>query len=200
MIRRSKIRWNLGEKASALEQRPPQLVIRRFLPAFMRPFHAVFIGKVSPSVRPRGRGGGGGGGEREREEPAKILARASRSHVCAAFLCSFLLSSPARRARTRLARGERECARARAPLSSSLIEYSPLYLRMPVEIYRRSRCPFRFNPLQRRPLFPFPCVRLHRLMLFPPPPTFLFLRSAPSSTLPRGNIVFFMGTTWYARK
>lgn len=69
--RRSKIRWNLGEKASAPEERPLQLVIRRFLPAFMRPFHAVFIGKVSPSVRPRERGGGkeeGGGGERKRKE------------------------------------------------------------------------------------------------------------------------------------
>lgn len=33
-------------------------------------------------------------------------------------------------------------------LSSSLIEYSQLYLRMPVEIYRRSRCSFRFNLLR----------------------------------------------------
>lgn len=41
-------------------------------------------------------------------------------------------------------------------LSSSLIE-SPLYLRMRIEIYRRSRCSFRFNLLQRRPLFPFSC-------------------------------------------
>lgn len=39
-------------------------------------------------------------------------------------------------------------SRPYAPLSSSLIEYSPLYLRMPVEIYRRSRCSFRFNPLR----------------------------------------------------
>lgn len=39
-------------------------------------------------------------------------------------------------------------SRPYAPLSSSLIEYSPLYLRMPVEIYRRSRCSFRFNLLR----------------------------------------------------
>lgn len=50
-----------------------------------------------------------------------------------------------------------ECTRLRASaLSSSLIEYSPLYLRMLVEIYRRSRCPFRFNLLQRRRVFFFP--------------------------------------------
>lgn len=42
----SKIRWNLGEKANVPEVLPPQLVIRRFLPAFMRPFLAVFIGKI----------------------------------------------------------------------------------------------------------------------------------------------------------
>lgn len=52
--------------------------------------------------------------------------------------------------------GTRLRARASA-LSSSLIEYSPLYLRMLVEIYRRSRCPFRFNLLQHRVLFPFSC-------------------------------------------
>lgn len=51
----SKIRWNLGEKASAPEGLPPQLVIRRFLPAFMRPYLAVFIGKIfSPGTRSRG--------------------------------------------------------------------------------------------------------------------------------------------------
>lgn len=43
-----------------------------------------------------------------------------------------------------------KCTRLAAlrALSSSLIEYSPLYLRMPVEIYRRSRCSFRFNLLR----------------------------------------------------
>lgn len=47
MVRQfSKIRWNLGEKVNAPEELPLQLVIRRFLPAFMRPFLAVFIGKI----------------------------------------------------------------------------------------------------------------------------------------------------------
>lgn len=76
------------------------------------------------------------------------------------------------------ARANRSRARARAPLSFRLaplqdalasrylplsLNIPPLYLRMPVEIYRRSRCSFRFNLLQRRLFFR---VRLRRLMLF----------------------------------
>lgn len=43
MVRQfSKIRWNLREKVNAPEELPPQLVIRRFLPAFMRPFLGIY--------------------------------------------------------------------------------------------------------------------------------------------------------------
>ena len=59
MVRQfSKIRWNLGEKVNAPEELPPQLVIRRFLLAFMRPFLAVFIGKIfSPTISESRRAG-----------------------------------------------------------------------------------------------------------------------------------------------
>lgn len=140
MARRlSKIRWNLGEKANAPEELAPQLVIRRFLPAFMRPCLAVFIGKIFSPWYTLG-------------EPAKIWY--SREPIsCALLHPPVLLLPPAANALA-----SRPYARA---LSSSLIEYSPLYLRMPVEIYRLSRCSFRFNLL--RPAltsslsFPSPC-------------------------------------------
>lgn len=129
MVRQlSKIRWNLGEKANAPEELPPQLVIRRFLPAFMRPFLAVFIGKIfSPGTLSESRGAG----------QRRSGTRASEPISCALLHPPVLL--PAANALA---------SRPYAPLSSSLIEYSPLYLRMPVEIYRRSRCSFRFNPLR----------------------------------------------------
>lgn len=73
MVRRlSKIRWNLGEKANAPEELPPQLVIRRFLPAFMRPFLAVFIGKIfSPGTL----------SESRRSGPAKIWYSRERADL-----------------------------------------------------------------------------------------------------------------------
>lgn len=132
----SKIRWNLEEKANAPEKLPPQLVIRRFLPAFMRPFLAVFIGKIfSPGIPIYTPSESRRAGQSE----DLVLARPSRSRARSS--CILLFSSPLQM------HSPRGSTRARA-LSSSLIEYSPLYLRMPVEIYRRSRCSFRFNLLR----------------------------------------------------
>lgn len=76
----------------------------------------------------------------------------------------------------------RGCTRPAAlnALSSSLIE-SPLYLRMPIEIYRRSRCSLRFNLLQCRLLFPFSCSPTSsNVISFSSP--FLFFFSMPSGT------------------
>lgn len=176
VMRHSKIRWNLAEKASAPEELPPQLVIRRFLLAFMRPFCCGIYWKDFP---PRGTPS-----ERveERTREDLVPARASRSHA------RFFSSPPSAPPRCR--------TRSPRALSSSLIEYSPLYLRMPVEIYRRSRCSFRFNLLHRRLLFPFWCAHLDLLMLFPSLRSF-FLPSrlrCPSATS------YFYSGTQYAQK
>lgn len=72
----------------------------------------------------------------ERASEDLVLARASRSRARSSILLVLLPAANAL------------ASRPYAPLSSSLIEYSPLYLRMPVEIYRRSRCSFRFNLLR----------------------------------------------------
>lgn len=104
----------------------------------MRPFLVVFIGKVfSPGTRPW------------RSEDTPCLAQEQTDLVRARAPLSFRLAPL-------------QDALASRYLSLSL-NIPPLYLRMPVEIYRRSRCSFRFNLLQRRLLFR---VRLRRLMLF----------------------------------
>lgn len=112
------------------ERLPPQLVIRRFLPAFTRPFLAVFIGKIFSLPPP---------------PPGEdlVLARAASLRA----------------------------------LSSSLIEYSPLYLRMPVEIYRRSRSSFRFVLCPPSLSVARPARLMSFLFLPPPPP----LRPSPAS-------------------
>lgn len=130
--------WSFGDFCRHSCVRSTRYLLERFLPRYA-------LGEKKKKTQERER--------EERSEPAKCTPVLARSHGCAPLLLLAAIHSPH--------------ARARAPLSFSLIEYSPLYLRMPVEIYRRSRCPFRFNLLQRRPLFPFSCSPLHRLMLFP---------------------------------
>lgn len=168
----------------------------------MRPFHAVFIGKVPPSVRPRERGGGGGkeeggGGERKRKEKlakcTPVLARANRSHGCAPLLLFTAIHSP------------HACARRYLSLSLNILRF----------IYG---CPSRFIVV-RAALFALTCFNvvrsflsscspLHRLMLFPsllyfPPSSSSSF--APSSTLPPPSppppvTSYFYGTTLNARK
>lgn len=91
-------------------------------------FSRYLLERFSPLVRPRR--------IEERASEDLVLARVSRSRARFSVLLS---SSPLQ---MHSPRGP-ICA-----LSSSLIEYSLLYLRMPVEIYRRSRCSFRFNLLR----------------------------------------------------